>query len=395
MKQKFTLVICAIVIALTFSTNVIAQSGLIAGTYPGVAESLLGVRYRKLSVVNTNQSGAVYTGIPDLNNSRLNSRTDGDLIYGTGGTYLFAITYDQLTNTFTTVTTIGGIPVSNILTNVSTKLTNDGKTALASSINLMTLTVKSHNNNTITVSDIKIDGVPVTGSYGRSNSMGTSNWYIPSSSLANGFVVTGIVTMAGTMGMGNESQLVEMGFANTAAAPGALPVVWGGFAGKRVNSSTVGLQWRTLQEQNASHYNVQRSEDGIRFRTIGMVMAQGTTASISDYNFNDKSATGAMYYYRLQQVDLDGSINYSSIIKQGNGGKQTLVGGLGSNKIMVQFFSNDTRNLRIVNNSGIIVKQMNSTTQQQVLDVNNLPVGVYALQIINSDGTSEVHRFVK
>jgi hypothetical protein len=102
-----------------------------------------------------------------------------------------------------------------------------------------------------------------------------------------------------------------------------------------------------------------------------------------------------MYYYRLEQVDLDGTSNFSSIIKQGNGGKKTLVGGLGSNKILVQFFSNDNRNIRIVNNSGIVVKQMNSTTQTQTVDVNNLPTGVYALQIINSDGTSEVHRFVK
>jgi hypothetical protein len=395
MKQNFTLVICAIVIALTFTTSVIAQSGLIAGNYPGVSESLLGVRYRKMSIGNVNQSGAVYSGIPDLNSNRLTSRTDTDLIYGTGGTYLFTITYDNLTNSFTTVTTIGGVPVSNILTNVSSKLTADGKAALASSINLMTLTVKSANNNTITVSDITIDGVPVTGSYGRSNSMGTSNWYIPSSNLSNGFIVTGIVTMSGTMGMGNEAQLVEMGFANSSAVAGALPVVWGGFAGKRVNSSAIALQWRTIQEQSASHYNVQRSEDGIHFRTIGMVMAQGTTPSVTDYTFNDKNAAGSMYYYRLQQVDLDGNINYSSIIKQGNGGKQTLVGGLGSNKIVVQFFSDDKRNLRIVNNSGVIIKQMSSTEQQQVLDVNNLPVGVYALQIINSDGTSEVHRFVK
>jgi hypothetical protein len=150
-----------------------------------------------------------------------------------------------------------------------------------------------------------------------------------------------------------------------------------------------------MQEQNASHYNIQRSEDGVHFRTIGMAMAQGTTASVTDYNFEDKQATGTMYYYRLEQVDLDGTSNFSSIIKQGNGGKKTLVGGLGSNKILVQFFSNDNRNIRIVNNSGIVVKQMNSTTQTQTVDVNNLPTGVYALQIINSDGTSEVHRFVK
>lgn len=392
MKQKFTPVICAIVIALTFLSNNIFAQSLLTGAYPGDAESLLAVRYRKMNIGNSNQSSAVFSGIPDLT---AGNKATGDLTYGLTGAFAFVITFDNITNTFTTVTTVDGIPTSASFANVSGNLSSAGKIASANNINMLTLAIKTPSNATITVSDLTIDGMPVIGSYTRSNSNGTSNWYMPSSSLTGGFIVTGLVTMTGTMGHGNEAQLVELGFANSSSAPGPLPVVWGGFAGKRVNSSTVGLQWRTLQEQNASHYNVQRSEDGIRFRTIGMVMAQGTTASITDYTFNDKNATGAMYYYRLQQVDFDNSIDYSAIIKQGNGGKQTLVGGLGSNKIVVQFFSNDTRNLRIVNNSGIIVKQMNSTTQQQVFDVNNLPVGVYALQIINSDGTSEVHRFVK
>jgi hypothetical protein len=393
MKQKFTLVICAIVIALTFLSNNLSAQSLISGTYPGASESLLGVRYRKLNFGNSNETNAVFSGIPDLTNG---NKATGDLNYGTSGSFTFSITYNSGNNTFTTVTTASGSPVSTPFTNVSGNLSSSGKLASANDINLLTLAIKAPVNGTLTVSNLTIDGMAIIGSYTRSNSAGTSNWYLPSASLTNGFVVTGTVTISGTMGNGNEAQLVELGFANTAAAPASsLPIVWGGFNSKRINSSAIGLVWRTIQELNASHYNVQRSEDGIRFHTIGMVMAQGTTSSATDYTFDDRNATGKMYYYRLQQVDLDGSINYSAIIKQGNGGKQTLVGGLGSSTIVVQFFSNDSRSLRIVNNSGIIVKQMNSTSQQQVLDVNNLPVGVYALQIINSDGTSEVHRFVK
>lgn len=390
MKQKFYPVICAIVIALSFFSNTVIAQSMLIGSYPGASDTLLGVRYRKLNNPN-NQSGAVFSGIPDL--TKGNTAT-GDFGYGNSGTFLFTMTYNSILNTFTTVTTIDGNPVNTIFTNVSGNLSNAGKIASANNINMMTLAIKTPNNLTITVSNLVIDGMPVSGSYSR-NTNGISNWYISSSNLTGGFVVSGIVTMAGATANGNEAQMVEFGFANSSSAPGPLPVVWGGFAGKRVNNSTVALQWRTMQEQNASHYNVQRSEDGIRFRTIAIVAAQGTTSSVSDYNFDDKNATAATHFYRLEQVDLDGSINYSSIIKQGNGGQKTLVGGLGSNKIMVQFFSNDSRQFRIVNNSGIIVKQMNSTTQQQVLDVNNLSTGVYALQIINSDGTSEVHRFVK
>lgn len=396
MKQKFYPVICAIVIALNFlTTSISAQTALVNGNYPGSSENLLGTRYRKIRIENDEQNSAIYAGIPDLGNNRNNSKNERDFNYGRTGTFTFRITYSVSNNTFTTVTTVGSNSTTTTFSNVSNKLSADGKNISAANINLLTLKVKSYNNNTITVSNLTIEGMPVPGSYGRSNSQGTSNWHLTTSLLNGGFVVAGTVTMSGSMHEGSESQLIELGFAHSATAPGPLPVIWGGFAGKRVNNSTVGLQWRTMQEQNASHYNIQRSEDGVHFRTIGMAMAQGTTASVTDYNFDDKQATANMYYYRLEQVDLDGTSNFSSIIKQGNGGKKTLVGGLGSNKILVQFFSNDNRNIRIVNNSGIVVKQMNSTTQTQTLDVNNMPTGVYALQIINSDGTSEVHRFVK
>jgi hypothetical protein len=110
MKQKFTLVICAIVIALSFTTSVNAQSGLISGSYPGVSETLLGVRYRKLSNANSNQSDAVYSGIPAFANG---NRAQNDLNYGAATSYTFTITYNSGTNTFTTVTTVNGSTANN------------------------------------------------------------------------------------------------------------------------------------------------------------------------------------------------------------------------------------------------------------------------------------------
>ncbi len=396
MKQKFYPTACALFTALFLQFTQISAQSLIAGTFSSASESLLGSRYRNLDIANSDQKNALFMGIPDLATNRSNSRTDQDLNYGTSSSFAFTITYDNVGNTYTTTTNIGGTIYNSTLTNVNSKLTADAKTATANSINLLTLLVKTQNSaSSITISNLIIEGISVSGSYGRTNNAGISNWYIVSSSLTNGFVVSGTVTMSGTLGNGVEGQMVELAFGNIPIGAASLPVVWGGFTSKRVNTSTNTLQWRTLQEQNTSHYNIQRSVDGIHFQTIGLVLAQGTASAANDYSFDDKNAGGSIYYYRLEQVDLDSKINYSSIIKQGNGGKQTLVTGLGSNNIGIQFFSNDKRSIRIVNNSGIILKQFNNNTQQQNLDVNNLSVGVYALQIINSDGTSEVYRFVK
>ena len=396
MQQKFYPVICAIILALSFSTSIFGQQSLITGAFPGASESLLSSRFRNVRPTNADQSQAVFTGIPDLGSNRSGSRVDGNITYGNSSTFTFVLTYDVATNRYTSTITANGTTRSAIFPDVSGRLRTDGKQAIASNINLMSMAIRTQTgSSTISVSNLTIDGMPIAGSYSRTNNNGESFWYISTGTLSNGFVITGTVTMLGNFANSTEGQRISFTFGNTSTASAPLPVIWGGFAGKRVNNSTVGLQWRTMQELNASHYNIQRSEDGVRFRTIGMAMAQGTTAAVTDYNFEDKQATGSTHYYRLEQVDLDGTSSFSTIIKLGNGGKKTLVGGLGSNTILVQFFSNDNRNIRIVNNSGVVVKQLNSTAQTQVFDVNNLPTGVYALQIINSDGTSEVHRFVK
>lgn len=395
MKQKLYPTVCALFIALFLQFNQISAQSLIAGTFPSASESILGSRYRNLAISNSNQNNALYSGIPDLATNRSNSRTSQDLNYGTSGTFVFTITYDNVGNTYTTTTNIGGTIYNNTLSNVNSKLIADSKTATANSINLLTLLVKTQNStSSITISNLTIEGVSVSGSYGRTNNAGSSYWYIVSSSLTNGFVLTGTATLTGTLGNGVEGQLIEFGFENTLAA-GPLPVVWGGFTTKRINTTTALLEWKTMQENNASHFNVQRSVDGVRFETIAKVAAQGTTANVTEYRYEDKQATGNMYYYRLQQVDFDTKMNFSNVVKQGNGGKQTLVGGLGGSNILVQFFTNENRQLRILSSTGTVVKQITTTSMQQTIDMNSFPTGVYTLQIINVNGSAEVHRFVK
>ncbi len=399
MKPKFYPVICIFytVFTLLYWGNVSAQS-LLIGTFPGASEDLLGVRYRNVRTSNANQNPANYNGIPDLGTNRNGNttRVERNLSYGTSGSYTFSVTYNAAGNSFVNTTTINGTTYTTTFSSIASRLIADGKTASAVSINLLKLAVRTQNNSSsIQVSNLTVDGIPISGTYGRTNNGGESFWFLNASVLNNGFVITGTVTLAGSFTNNAEGQRIQFTFGNTSSNPGILPVVWGGFTTKRTNASTTLLEWKTMQEQNASHYYVQRSVDGVRFETIGQVTAKGTTSTVTEYRFEDKHSTGVIYYYRLQQVDFDAKLNFSSVVKQGNGGKQTLVGGLGSSNIHVQFFTNDNRQLRILTINGTVVKQISSTSQQHTIDMNSFPPGVYALQIISSDGSTEVHRFVK
>lgn len=92
-----------------------------------------------------------------------------------------------------------------------------------------------------------------------------------------------------------------------------LPVSLVSFQAKE-NGSTAHLMWETAWEKGASHFLVERSRDAKSFEAIGRLEAQGTTDKTQHYNFLDNKLSSGIWYYRLRQVDQDGTFTYSSII---------------------------------------------------------------------------------
>jgi hypothetical protein len=397
MNQKFYSFLFLLFCLFTVSANVNSQS-LISGAFSGTREDLLGVRYRNVRPVNASQAQANFTGIPDLGSSRNapnNSRSDQTLNYNTSGSYTFSITYDPSANTFVCTTTIGASSFTNTLPNVSGRLSADGKTALAGTINYFGLTVRTNNSSsTITVSNLNLDGLPISGSYSRSNDNGESQWHAVYAGLNNGFTVTGTVTMSGTFANSAEGQRIQFFFGYTASSAGSLPVTWGDVTAKRLTANAVQLNWETLQEINASHFDVERSEDGNRFSKIGTVAATGNTQNRSVYSFIDQNAAGTLYYYRLAQYDLDGKKSFSAIVRAGNSNKQTLFATNGNN-VRIQFFEKAPKQIRIMNTSGALVKQLATSNMQEDVDVTGLTKGVYVVQVLHASGQTEVFRFIR
>ena len=92
---------------------------------------------------------------------------------------------------------------------------------------------------------------------------------------------------------------------------GALPLEWLNFEAKRVQNHAL-LTWQTAQEQNVSHFEVQRSYDGKNFHPIGFVKANNFLTK-SDYRFTDNSSLKGATYYRIQQFDKDKKSTFSPI----------------------------------------------------------------------------------
>jgi len=75
----------------------------------------------------------------------------------------------------------------------------------------------------------------------------------------------------------------------------------------------VALEWRTAGESNNLGFEVQRSLDGKAYNRIGFVAGAGSTQTAQGYTFVDRDVAVGKYYYRLKQLDRDGSFTYSEV----------------------------------------------------------------------------------
>lgn len=84
------------------------------------------------------------------------------------------------------------------------------------------------------------------------------------------------------------------------------------------DGNKVSLTWTTGSESNNSHFDIERTRDGIVFETIGQVQGAGSSQTPLDYAFTDDHPPG-LAYYRLKQVDFGGASDLSDVRAAGCG----------------------------------------------------------------------------
>ncbi|MAT39965.1 MAG: hypothetical protein CL946_10220 [Ectothiorhodospiraceae bacterium] len=91
------------------------------------------------------------------------------------------------------------------------------------------------------------------------------------------------------------------------------PIELAAFTARVDGNNNVMLTWKTVSETSNAGFEVQRSADGEQFEKIGFVQGNGTTTLPQLYTFTDK--IDEVTYYRLKQIDYDGTYEYSNIIQ--------------------------------------------------------------------------------
>jgi len=110
----------------------------------------------------------------------------------------------------------------------------------------------------------------------------------------------------------NVTQLGVLTVSNTSQP---LPVQLVRFTAEAQGANAL-LRWATASELHNDRFEVEASADGQTFRPIGTVPGAGTSSQAHSYQFVDPAIAhyaASPVYYRLRQVDTDGTASYSPV----------------------------------------------------------------------------------
>ena len=182
---------------------------------------------------------------------------------------------------------------------------------------------------------------------------------------------------------------------------GALPLTLLNFTVTK-QDAVAQLAWQTTNEVNTSHFNIQRSTDGVSFTTVGKVNANVSTGLQNNYTYSDgvSNLKAGKVYYRLQMMDNDGKFSYSKIIYitvDANSLHISIYPNPAHNYFVIGNYGNiDTKNamiqVRDMSGRTLISEKFNNNTEQRI-NITMLSKGMYMISII-TNGNVQTEKIV-
>lgn len=168
---------------------------------------------------------------------------------------------------------------------------------------------------------------------------------------------------------------------------GPLPVKLLSFTAEYAGSAHL-VKWVTTEEINTLRFEVQRSANGRDYETVGIVTPAGSASSGAAYSFRVLQPWTGNNFYRLKIIDLDGTIDYSSVVLLKNNGD-----------LKVAVYPNPTAEflyvrLPAISNTSVVaatiydangkmmMQPVLKTGTDNAIPVSQLPGGIYSLHCI-------------
>lgn len=186
---------------------------------------------------------------------------------------------------------------------------------------------------------------------------------------------------------GNDHQLAIDDVSVTASSP--LPISLVKFEAEKL-AEKVKLTWVTATEINNQKFIVERAADGEDFAAIAEVRGAGNSKELNEYIMVDANPLKGTAYYRLTQVDFDGtSTSFEPVAVNMSKGKLSMEHGAGSVEqgtwsIYSPIATEAMLDVKDINGKVIYTEriQLKEGYQQHKLNLNSHHAGIYVVQLI-------------
>jgi hypothetical protein len=149
------------------------------------------------------------------------------------------------------------------------------------------------------------------------------------------------------------------------------------------------ITWQTASEHNSSHFEVEKSRDGETWDVIGQQTAAGNSNELLTYQFVDEEKNAGTFYYRLNQVDVDGKNEYFGPVAAAcveNGFEASTLPNPSNGNFWIKIQSNETSSAIIklidIKGNSILMNEINIQEGINLFHITNLlESGMYFIQI--------------
>ena len=174
---------------------------------------------------------------------------------------------------------------------------------------------------------------------------------------------------------------------NGFAPASLLPVKFTSFTAVK-NAGEVVLKWSTGSEISNDYFEVERSYNGSDWTSVSTIQGTGSLAMNAYYSYTDNNADGTTIYYRLKQVDINGTAAYSTVktIRGGN----ALAAKIYSSEKMINIELNTeikhTVVVTVMNTNGQVIEKRQFNAGYKIsMNVNRQPAGMVIVNVADNN----------
>jgi len=201
-------------------------------------------------------------------------------------------------------------------------------------------------------------------------------------------------SVAGTGGGSAGDGVVE------SSPPGPLPVSLTYFEAQKTQYGEVLLQWETKSEFNNDYFVVDKSYDGENWTFLANVKGAGNSSNSNLYETVDRAPRYGINYYRLSQIDFDGTLNdhgfESVFIENNNDNAFTLFPNPSKGIVFVK--SNAEDQLKSVKIQNMMGQEITAETYwvngMTEINMSSCERGVYVLEVLGTKGSVQTIKIV-